>query len=93
MEKDPVYNINKVEIIYTLFEARSVTSPTGMKMKPINRNVAMTCIENDWDLMHSFHIIRCQLSWNIQVCQTVKELTAAGVSTGLHAGRFCCVNR
>jgi len=22
----------------------------------------------------------------------VKELTAAGVSTGLHAGRFCCVN-
>jgi len=47
MEKDPVYNINKVEIIYTLFEARSVTSPTGMKMKPINRNVAMTCIEND----------------------------------------------
>jgi len=21
----------------------------------------------------------------------VKELTAAGVSTGLHAGRFCCV--
>lgn len=46
-EKDSVNNINKVEIINTLFQARSATSPTGMKMKPINSNVAMTCIEID----------------------------------------------
>jgi len=33
-------------MIYTLYDARSVTSPTGMKTKPINRNVEMTCKED-----------------------------------------------
>lgn len=33
-------------MIYTLYDARSVTSPTGMKTKPINRNVAITCKEH-----------------------------------------------
>lgn len=46
---EEIENIHRIILkqveIYTLIEARSVTSPTGMKMKPISRNVAMTCIE------------------------------------------------
>lgn len=74
-------------MVYTLYDARSVTIPTGIKIKPINRNVEMTCKENDLEL--EMHIFQKGI---IKYSRIVKELTAAGVRTGLHAGRFCCVN-
>lgn len=37
----------KVDMNFTLLEARRVTSPTGMKIKPMKKNVAMTCIQHD----------------------------------------------